>query len=202
MRLVEAARTNAQAFGELFDAYYPRILRYILKRVQDAALAQDITANTFFAALKNLHRFSWRQGAGFSSWLYAIATNEIRQHFRKAQQRREYSLESMLEAGVEFADPTDLQEELREAEARLEQNKSIKMLRDVLRTLPLKYQETLVLRYLEECSIEEIAEILHKRCGTVKSLLSRGKDLLERSFERFQTMQPSSNRSIVPPDTL
>ncbi|MFA6522827.1 MAG: RNA polymerase sigma factor [Candidatus Peribacteraceae bacterium] len=202
VRLVEAARSDAQAFGVLFDMYYSRILRYVLRRVQDSALAQDITADTFFAALKKLDQFSWREGAGFSSWLYAIATNEIRQHFRRKCQRKELSLESMLETGVEFADPSDLIGELLKAEACMEQSESVAVLKSILRTLPTKYQEVLVLRYFEECSIEEIAIILHKHSGTVKSLLARGVEMLKRSFERLQLMQPFSSLRIVPSDTL
>jgi RNA polymerase sigma-70 factor (ECF subfamily) len=80
--LVERAKNNTEAFGELYDRYYSQIFGYVLKRTASIEVTQDVTSEVFFKALKNLRQFRWR-GVPFSSWLYRIATNEIANYFTK-----------------------------------------------------------------------------------------------------------------------
>jgi len=82
--LVERAKSNSKAFGKLYDWYYVKIIGYVLKRTASIEVAQDVTSEVFFKALKNLGQFHWR-GIPFSSWLYRIATHEITNHFRKSK---------------------------------------------------------------------------------------------------------------------
>jgi len=58
--LVEKAKNDPEAFGELYDEYYPKIFGYILKRTANIEVAQDVTSEVFFKALKNIEKFSWR----------------------------------------------------------------------------------------------------------------------------------------------
>jgi RNA polymerase sigma-70 factor (ECF subfamily) len=74
---IEQAKTDPQAFGELFDEYYDTIVRYVVRRTADVAVAQDITSEVFIKAFKHLLSFRW-QGVLFSAWLYRIAMNELR----------------------------------------------------------------------------------------------------------------------------
>ena len=78
---VLAAQQDPDAFGVLFDAYYSKILSYLVRRTGEAALAQDLTSETFIKAYTKLWQFRWRS-ISFSAWLYRIATNELRMHFR------------------------------------------------------------------------------------------------------------------------
>jgi DNA-directed RNA polymerase specialized sigma subunit, sigma24 homolog len=80
--LVERARRDPEVFGELYDRYYSQIFGYVLKRVANIEIAQDITSEVFFKALKNLGQFKWRN-ISFSFWLYRIASNQITDYFRK-----------------------------------------------------------------------------------------------------------------------
>ena len=70
------------AFEELYDEHFDGIFRYILYRVGQVAEAEDLTAQTFFKALRSLWRFRWSKGS-FSAWLYRIATNEVNSHHRR-----------------------------------------------------------------------------------------------------------------------
>lgn len=79
---VERARRDPDAFGKLYEQYYSQIFSYVLKRVANIEIAQDITSEIFFKALKNVGQFRW-QDISFSFWLYRIATNEITDYFRK-----------------------------------------------------------------------------------------------------------------------
>jgi RNA polymerase sigma-70 factor (ECF subfamily) len=74
--LIERAKTDAQAFGVLYDEYYGKIFGYVLHRTAGVSSAQDITDEVFFKALKRISTFRWR-GIPFSAWLYRIAEHEI-----------------------------------------------------------------------------------------------------------------------------
>lgn len=178
--LVGRAKKDPQAFGEIFDKYYDPIFGYILKRTGDAHVSQDIVSSTFFKALDRLWQFRWR-GVSISSWLYRIATNEINQHFR-SEKHSTYSLEVLIEErGFELQDDTDLLEEVIEQERELSRAWEWKKMRAHIEQLPEKYQEVLALRYFEDKKISEISEILNKKEGTVKSLLSRAVEKLRRA---------------------
>ena len=195
-KLVELAKIEPAAFGELFDMYYQTILGYVIRRTGDVALAEDLVSETFIKALKKLPGFTW-QGTSVEAWLFTIATNEIRMHFRK--KRFILSLDELFEQkGYEMPDEqTDLTAELQEAEEKLSRQALFLQAQKMIAQLPTKYQEVLVLRFGQNKKIAEIAIILNKREGTVKSLISRGLGLLRRHFSKTK-MQPNMLKSIVP----
>jgi len=192
--LVELAKEDNHYFGLLFDKYYPAIFNYCLKRTSDPTLAQDITAETFYKALVNIHKFKWR-GISISSWFYKIATNEIRVYFRKGKYKPE-SLDVLFERGLEVADQNHFTQEIIAAELKLERHKDYLAAKDMLAELPIKYQEVIYLRFGEDKKISEIATILGKKQGTVKSLLSRGLSRLRQEVNQPKT-QPSAAMGIV-----
>jgi len=177
--LIGRAKKDPQAFGEIFDKYYDPIFGYILKRIGDVHVSQDIVSSTFFKALDRLWQFRWK-GISISSWLYKIATNEINQYFRN-NKHSAYSLETLIEErGFELPADIDLLEEVIEQERELSRAWEWKKMRAYIERLPEKYQEVLALRYFEDKKISEISEILNKKEGTVKSLLSRAVEKLRR----------------------
>ncbi len=178
--LVQQARKDPEAFGPLFDHYYPLILRYIVRRVGDLAVAEDLSSEVFYKALHKLWQFRFRQ-LPFGAWLYRIATNEIRMHFRG--KRFVHSLEWLFdEAGFDLPDDTDLQAEVRRAETILEAHHDFLKVQEKLLALPLAYQEVLALRFFEEKKTAEIAEILGKKEGTVRVLLHRALEALRAAL--------------------
>ncbi len=84
--LVERAKSNPEAFGEIYELYYSRILNYIYRRVMDIETAEDLTSKTFFNALHALPNY--RQRSSFRAWLYRIATNEMKMHWRSDKNQR------------------------------------------------------------------------------------------------------------------
>ncbi len=174
-KLVEQAKNDPEAFGVIFDLYYKKILGYALKRVGEAQAAEDITAETFIKALRGLWRYRW-QGIPFSAWLYRIAGNEINMYLRK-QKRSFSSLELMIEAGFDRADESAA-EERAALEALLEDDARMVRVMNALRELPDRYQEIIALRYIEGKELRDIAQIVSKKEGTVRSLLSRGMSML------------------------
>lgn len=173
--LINQARKNPEAFGAIFDAYYDEVFGYVLKRVGDVHLSQDIVAETFFKALDKLWQFRWKN-ISIVSWLYRIATNETNQYFRR-DKKRLYSLDKILEEhNVEFPGEVDILEEIINQEREMERAEDWIKIRKLLKKMPEKYQEVVALRYFEDKKISEIAEILGKKEGTIKSLLSRAID--------------------------
>jgi len=180
--LIKRAKKDPKVFGELYDEYYPQIFGYILKRVANLEIAQDITSETFFKALKKLWQFRWRN-ISFSAWLYRIANNEIANYFRK-NKNYSTSLDKLLEEnGFEPIALHNPETEFLESQEKLKKHQDFLKIQEKISQLPIKYQEVITLRFLEKKKIKEISEILGKKEGTIKSLLHRGleklKDLIE-----------------------
>ena len=170
--LVKRAQKEPEAFSELYNSNYSKIFGYVLKRVANLEIAQDITSETFLKSLKNIKKFKWKN-IHFSSWLYKIASNEIANYFRKKEYKA-VSLEKITEP-IDFSVPLT---EIIEAEEKLKRQKDFLELHQKITKLPLLYQEVIVLRFFEKKKIQEIAEILGKREGTIKSLIHRGLEKL------------------------
>lgn len=179
-KLVERARSDPEAFGELYDQFYSRIFGYSLKRTADIEVAHDITSEVFFKALKNLQQYYKRNGVPFSSWLYRIATNQINDFFR-GKRYIELSLEDTMDA-IDVSG-SSLEAEVSQAEEELEKREEFLMLHKSISRLPVKYQEVIALRFFEKKQEKEIAQILDKPEGTVKSLLHRGLKKLREMME-------------------
>jgi RNA polymerase sigma-70 factor (ECF subfamily) len=179
-QLVERAKSDPEAFGQLYEANYTRILNYIYHRIHNVAEAEELTSNTFFNALRALPKF--RSHAPFSAWLYRIATNEIRMHKRSQWKWWVRKQEAFSEEDVErvyFVRPA-----VEAEEERREKLCEYARLRQSLGRLPERYQTVLVLRYFESLSYEEVATVLGKRVGTIKSLIHRGLGRLRHLMEK------------------
>jgi RNA polymerase sigma-70 factor (ECF subfamily) len=176
--LVERAQRDPKAFGVLYDRYYPKIYHYVLGRTANVETAMDITSTTFFKALSEIKRFHWA-GISFGAWLYRIATNEIYTHYRKEK------IHSRLLENLNFplaeSDPLS---DVIEGENELERHQEYLNVQRNLSQLSEKYQEVISLRFFENKEIHEIAEILGKPEGTIKSLLHRGLANLRQRLER------------------
>jgi RNA polymerase sigma-70 factor, ECF subfamily len=176
--LIKAAQEDNQGFVKLYDINHAKIFGYIFRRTLDLELTKDLTSETFLKAYLNLKKFQWRNIA-FSAWLYRIATNEMNMADRKKRYKPD-SLHLLMEYSFfEVADPRSLESEKQMMEEELEQSEDFKLIQQKLKMLPGKYREVIALRYFEDKSIKEIAEILDKKEGTIKSQLSRGIDKLK-----------------------
>lgn len=182
-RLIERARTYPLAFGELFDRYYDEIYRYLLHRTANVELTRDITSDVFHIALKKLWLFRWKQ-VPFSAWLFRIATNEVNGYFRKHKNYRTVRLEDFSDRLSEESNAADF--ELLQSETELQQKSDfIKLHRSISRLKP-DYQAVITLRFFEQKTLLEIAGILNKPEGTVKSLI-------HRALEQLRDRMMSSN---------
>lgn len=178
-QLVNLARDgDREAFGEIYRAERDVIYRYIGCRVGCAAVAEDLTSETFLRALRGISAFHW-QGYGVRTWLMAIARNLIIDYYR-AQARVGESAEPAVETSP---DPHEV----------LWRELQLAKLRAALDRIPVEQRDCLRLRFFADCSIAETARQLGKTTGAVKALQNRGIRSLGREFNR-----PGSRLRIIP----
>lgn len=174
--LVEQAKSDPLAFGWLFDNYYDPILNYILHRTANVHLAQELASNTFYKALRKLWQFKW-QKIPFSAWLYRIASNEVNEFYRKHKSFHLVQIEPYVD---QFDDPASAADrEIHLAEQKVAKRKLFLELHEGIAQLQPRYQEVVVLKYFEGKKISEIAQVLGKSEGTIKSLLHRAHKQLQ-----------------------
>lgn len=179
----KAKKRDREAFGQLFDIFYRPIFGYLLRRTANVELAQDLTSETFFKALKNLRQFKWLGENSFSSWLFRIATNEINMYFREEKNvlslnNEELKLSEKISASEESLPDFEIisnQEELEKKQEFLKVHQKLKKLKR-------EYQTVITLKYFEKKKIEEISQILEKPEGTVKSWIHRGLEELKKNL--------------------
>lgn len=177
--LIAKAQDDPSAFGPLYDRYVERIYAYVQREVRNTALAEDIVSITFEKALRNLPRYRWR-GTSFGAWLYQIARNEIRMHHR----RRNW-LTPLLER---FQSTVNVEQHVQ----RSQEGDAVSL---ALGRLSGADQELLRLRYYEDLSNGEIAEVLHKSPGAVAVALHRAlkrlrQQLDKQEWEAFEHANP------------
>lgn len=165
-------------FGELYASYYKRIFSYVMRTVMNRQVAEDITSEAFCRALARFATFRPARGT-FSSWIYRIATNTMRDHFRRQRpmislSEDDPSLENLL------ACPPD---QLAAARQR-EQLDAYRILHEEIRRLRPLYRIVIVLFYFEEKSIAEIAAILDAFVPTIRWRLHQARKSLARQLNR------------------
>ena len=153
-----AAVGDREAFAVLFDRYAPRVYRTALRITGDAAEADDATQEVFLRLHDQLHRFEER--SSFSTWIYRVTVNLAIDRTR-TKARRPGSID-----GVDAQAPDS-------ATAPAERGDLERAVIAALAGLSEKLRTALVLRYLEDLSYEEIADVLECSIGTVKSRLAR-----------------------------
>jgi RNA polymerase sigma-70 factor, ECF subfamily len=167
--LVERAKSDPNAFGALYDRYFPQIYRYAYAKVRDQSLAEDVTSEVFFKALKNIKRFTY-SGHPFSSWLYQIAFNAVADHYRA-------------ERGVEGLDETvDIPSEAIPVADEVVRRERTRHIWGAIQHLPAQQRDAMILKFAEDRKIDDIARIMGKSSGAVKLLLHRAVERLRREL--------------------
>ena len=177
--LIKEIQNDPLKFGYLFDQYYKPIFGYIYHRIMLYDESRDIAAETFLKAFLAFPEYKFR-GIPISAWLYRIAGNEINQYYRKNKYNPE-SLNRLMENNSNIQNSFNKSEDERfYLEEELQKHQEFILVQNAIKTLNLKYQEVISLRYFENKNIKEIAYIIGKKEGTVKSLLSRGIEKLRK----------------------
>ncbi|MBN2274507.1 MAG: sigma-70 family RNA polymerase sigma factor [Bacteroidales bacterium] len=172
--LVQRATSGDQkAFAELMDRYRDAIYYMLLRMVNNASDAEDLTIEAFGKAFKNITQYA--PNYAFSTWLFKIATNNCIDFIRK-KKANHVSLDHNNEEHEKAS--MDIQAPVMDPEENLINEQKIKLMRSVVSKLKPRYRKLIELRYFNELSYEEIAEELELPIGTVKAQLFRARELL------------------------
>lgn len=157
---------DSAAFGRLVQQYQDRLYNSLLRVLGSADDAMDIVQDAFVQAYVKLQSF--RGGSAFYTWLYRIAFNLAMSHMRR--QHTKASLDEM--KTLIGAEPSDGQPP---AESGLIEQERAELVHSALAELSIEHRQIIVLREIDGCSYEEIAEILDSPVGTVRSRLFRAR---------------------------
>jgi RNA polymerase sigma-70 factor (ECF subfamily) len=158
---VRAAQADRAAFAVLYRRYLDRVYGYCFYLLGDHHDAEDTTERTFLAALDAIERFR-DQGAGFRSWLFRIAHNQVANALRSRGRRRASPLESVSEP-MAPADPA----------AEIGQADEARRVRRALAMVAEDRRQVLVLRFVDGLSSREIGAVLDRSPGAVRVLQHR-----------------------------
>lgn len=155
-------------FRDWYDLALPRVYRYLLARCGgDEELAEEITQQTFVAAIRNRHRFDGRADA--VTWLCAIGRNRLVDHYRRhGREARRH--ERLVAEHNRTADAPWLASETRDAVAT------------AVVQLPPDQRLALLFRYLDGMSVREVAAAIGRSEKTTESLLSRAREAFRRAY--------------------
>ncbi len=179
-RLIEMARTDPDAFGELYLRNADRIYTYVFYRVGSIADAEDLTARTFYQALGGIQRYV-DQGLPFVAWLYRIAHNLVANYHRNRARWKETSLDH-----VENLRPASQVAGSRAAERperAVEFTERQRALVSAIRRQPEERPRLLILKFTERLSNEEIGRLMGRTESSIKSLYFRTLRALRADLE-------------------
>lgn len=165
------------AFADIVDYYQHKIYQHCYRMLGNKHEAEDMAQEAFIRAYVNIDSFD--ESRKFSTWLYRIATNISIDRIRK--RKPDY----YLDAEVKGTDGLDMYSQLSSTSDKSpsEEVESIELQRYIqneIAQLPTKYRTIIMLRYLEEFSLQEISDILDIPLGTVKTRIHRGREALRK----------------------
>lgn len=181
--LVErAVRGDKRAIGELYNRYVDRIYRYVYARVRSATAAEDLTAEVFVKALEALPNYT-PTDRPLHAWLYSIARARTIDYWRRQDRRQQVELADSFPAKA--SPPHEL----------LELEEQWAMAIDLIAQLTDDQQDVLLLRFVGELGLQEVAQVLGKTLGSVKALQHRALAALAR-LRATQTADRQDERSV------
>jgi len=160
--LERAIQGDPEAFSVLYERYIKRIYNYVFYRTGSEYDAEDLTERVFHRAFGHIQTYNNR-GVPFSAWLYRIAHNLVANWHRDNSRRKEVPLEDHAVIPVHHNQP----------ETELVNTQEKEGLLTVIRTLPEDRQQLLILKFVEHLSNQEVAVIMGRSEGAIKSLYHR-----------------------------
>jgi RNA polymerase sigma-70 factor (ECF subfamily) len=185
-------RGDARAFDEFFNEYYPKLYRFVKRRMpRDASAAEDVAQATVCRALESLHTF--RGEAALMTWLCTLCRREMSTRWRDTR---------------DFAIPAALSEDDPEIRAALESLLASESMDPVLLAgraqvreticaaldyLPAPYADILEWKYVSELSVAQIAQRLGRSVKATESLLTRAREAFRETFTLLRGGAPGVN---------
>lgn len=169
---------DKRAFEALMVKYNKRIYTYVYRMVRNEETAVELTQDFFLKIYNALNKYNYK--FKFTTWAYRICYNLVVDHIRK----NSYSIDSLESDSVNEKRMVDNDNYIKaDYESRLENEQIADYLWKVVDTIPEKYRELILLRYIDNMKYEEIAKITDIPVGTVKNRIFKAKEILRREME-------------------
>jgi len=166
--ILDAQAGNREAFGQLVEAYWPRLYRWLFQLTQNRHVAEDLAQDAFLRAWEHLQRF--QPGTNFRAWLFRIAHNALHNSRRGPANRR---------ANL----PSDLPDQEPSPDARLLGRELLQRLAEAVSALPAEWRAALLLRVDEGLSFRQIAEITQTTEETARWRVFKARQQLLSSLD-------------------
>ncbi|WP_256761610.1 RNA polymerase sigma factor SigW [Cohnella sp. WQ 127256] len=177
-----ALKGDQRAFAEIVDMYKDKLYHLAYRMTGNRQEAEDVVQETFLRVYKNLDRYDENQK--FSTWIYRIATNLCIDRLRKRKAVYSLDAESSEHEGLDGY--AMLPSDDRTPESELLLSETQKLIRGAIATLPVKYKSVMILRYLQDMSLQEISDVLGMPVTTVKTRVHRGREFMRKKLENKQ----------------
>jgi len=158
------------AAAELVDEYYQQIYLFMRKLGHDRQVSEDLTQECFFNAWHHIGQL--KDGKALNGWIYRIASNVSKLHWRKHKHKEVIGIE-----GIEMPNSSKDEPE------KMEYNEQLEHLKDAVERLPMKLRETIILHYIQQLTIAEATEAVGINQGTFKSRLNRALKTLRKNIK-------------------
>jgi RNA polymerase sigma-70 factor, ECF subfamily len=177
----QVLKGDQNAFGEIVEIYKDKVYQICFRMLGNRHEAEDIAQEAFLRAYVNISSFN--QERKFSTWLYRIATNLCIDRIRK--KKPDY----YLDAEIPGTDGLDMYSQIaasgKTPESEVEGMELQENVQKEISALPEKYRSVIILKYLEDLSLNEISEILDMPLGTVKTRIHRGREALRKQLRKL-----------------
>ena len=161
---------DAEAYGEIYDRYATRIYRFIFFKVGNQADAEDISSEAFLKAWQYIKE--GQSIRNLNAFLYSIARNLVIDHYRFQARKHEFEEGIIMDipAGVNLADKADIKQDK-------------ETILHALKSLKNEYCEVIILRFFDDLSVGEIAQVINKSQNNTRVLVHRALASLKKSLE-------------------
>jgi len=171
-RLHDGDRT---AMAELYDRYFDRVYSLVFNQVdRNRDVAEDIVQETFLAALKSAKGFKGRSSA--YTWLCSIAYHKVADHYRRQSRERKRMVSGV---DVDTVDDSENPGRQPQPDSLIESAETRQVVNEALSKLPWDYRQVLILKYVEELSVQEISQIMDRSPKSIEGLLTRSRKALQ-----------------------
>ena len=160
------------AFTELYKQFFPRVYKYILGKVADSDVADEIISTTFTKMFEHLSSYN-PEKAAFSTWIFQIALNELKLSYRSKKYRGEHENEW-------DEDFNPVAPDFEEPEKKTLQTEREIQIRKALENLPERERKIIEMTYWLNYPPRKIAEVLDLKPNTVSVILKRAKESLKK----------------------
>lgn len=166
-------RRDKEAFIDAYDLYLDDIYRFIYFKVSDKHEVEDLSSQVFLKTWDHIQNNSLKDYNTLKSLLYTVARNLVIDHYRKSS--NQFKNINIDNEDIKYELVDEKQDVKKEIEIKIDYQK----IQDKLSELKEEYREAIILRYVNELSINEISEVLNKTKGNVRVLIYRAVNALK-----------------------